>query len=226
MQTQAVKGTSCAPSSSSTSSCKTPSIRHEGFKCDGCEVNPIVGVRFHCCDCEDYDLCEKCEVKSKNIHDSKHSFTEIVKPTTAPVPSSSCGPSSSNGCNPNTGCCPPKQECKPASSNSSNCCGSQNNNNNNNNIAKRPLPPPPGKTYTVCKHDKDSEETTSRIAPTKLNANMFYSGQALRAVTLPLGGLGTGSIAFAGDGGLREWQVQGMVKLLFFLLGVISLNYF
>lgn len=26
------------------------------------------------------------------------------------------------------------------------------------------------------------------------------------AVTLPLGGLGTGTIAFSGDGGLRQWQ--------------------
>ena len=39
--------------------------------------------------------------------------------------------------------------------------------------------------------------TTARVGP-------IYRGEALRALTLPLGGIGTGSIALAGDGGLRQ----------------------
>src|ERR1700716_1636401 len=40
----------------------------------------------------------------------------------------------------------------------------------------------------------------------------LYRGEALRAVALPLGGLGTGSIAVAGDGGLRQWQLVNNVN--------------
>jgi len=39
-----------------------------------------------------------------------------------------------------------------------------------------------------------------------------YRGEALRAVAMPLGGLGTGSIALAGDGSLRQWQIHNQVN--------------
>jgi uncharacterized protein (DUF608 family) len=39
-----------------------------------------------------------------------------------------------------------------------------------------------------------------------------YRGEALRAVTLPLGGIGAGSVALAGDGGLRQWQIVNNVN--------------
>ncbi|XP_062522420.1 non-lysosomal glucosylceramidase-like [Corticium candelabrum] len=42
-------------------------------------------------------------------------------------------------------------------------------------------------------------------------ADYKYTGEALRAVTLPLGPIGGGSIALAGDGGLRQWQVCNRV---------------
>lgn len=29
--------------------------------CDGCDVQPVTGVRFMCSVCSNYDLCEKCE---------------------------------------------------------------------------------------------------------------------------------------------------------------------
>lgn len=44
--------------------CETEIIKknvHAGFICDGCEVGPIIGTRFKCFQCPDYDLCEKCE---------------------------------------------------------------------------------------------------------------------------------------------------------------------
>ncbi|MCC6790579.1 MAG: hypothetical protein IT336_02785, partial [Thermomicrobiales bacterium] len=41
-----------------------------------------------------------------------------------------------------------------------------------------------------------------------------YRGEALRAVAMPLGGLGTGTIALAGDGSLRQWQIHNQVNHL------------
>jgi non-lysosomal glucosylceramidase len=41
---------------------------------------------------------------------------------------------------------------------------------------------------------------------------MIFQGDALRAVALPLGGVGTGSVALAGDGGLRQWQIVNNVN--------------
>jgi uncharacterized protein (DUF608 family) len=41
-----------------------------------------------------------------------------------------------------------------------------------------------------------------------------YEGEALRAVAMPLGGIGTGSVAICGDGGLRQWQLANTVDHL------------
>jgi non-lysosomal glucosylceramidase len=41
---------------------------------------------------------------------------------------------------------------------------------------------------------------------------LTYRGDALRAVALPLGGIGAGSVALAGDGGLRQWQIVNNVN--------------
>lgn len=38
-----------------------PKVIHEGYTCDGCSCNPIVGIRYKCSKRHDYDLCEKCE---------------------------------------------------------------------------------------------------------------------------------------------------------------------
>ncbi len=39
-----------------------------------------------------------------------------------------------------------------------------------------------------------------------------HRGASLRAVTLPLGGVGAGSVSLAGDGGLRQWQIANNVN--------------
>ena len=41
-----------------------------------------------------------------------------------------------------------------------------------------------------------------------------YRGESLRAVAMPLGGIGTGSIALCGDGSLRQWQIHNQVNHL------------
>jgi len=37
-----------------------PHERHEGISCDGCNANPIIGVRYRCSQCANFDLCEAC----------------------------------------------------------------------------------------------------------------------------------------------------------------------
>lgn len=43
-------------------------ITHYGVECDGCSTYPIVGKRFRCMTCENYDLCEVCENKCVHNH--------------------------------------------------------------------------------------------------------------------------------------------------------------
>lgn len=45
--------------------CKTT---HYGVRCDNCGADPIVGKRFKCMNCSDYDLCETCESKCMHNH--------------------------------------------------------------------------------------------------------------------------------------------------------------
>lgn len=61
----------------------TPSsdVEHLGFICDGCEATPIIGVRYKCVNCPDFDICEKCEANGVHSH---HAFLKIRKPELAP----------------------------------------------------------------------------------------------------------------------------------------------
>jgi hypothetical protein len=53
-------------------------LEHSGVTCDGCGANPIVGPRFKCETCPDYDLCGNCFPSLKEVHsvhtNEKHSF--------------------------------------------------------------------------------------------------------------------------------------------------------
>ena len=49
---------------------------HKNIICDGCEKE-IVGIRYKCYECNDYDLCEECEEKN-TVH--KHIFLKIREP--------------------------------------------------------------------------------------------------------------------------------------------------
>lgn len=33
-------------------------VVHTGYVCDICGMNPIVGVRYKCVNCTDFDLCQ------------------------------------------------------------------------------------------------------------------------------------------------------------------------
>jgi hypothetical protein len=41
---------------------------HIGVTCDNCKVYPIVGKRYKCMECFDFDLCENCENKNFHLH--------------------------------------------------------------------------------------------------------------------------------------------------------------
>lgn len=59
--------------------CRTPDGEfkgpvHSSVACDGCGMSPIVGTRYKCLVCPDYDLCEKCESNGK--HPVEHALVK------------------------------------------------------------------------------------------------------------------------------------------------------
>jgi len=56
-------------------------IEHTGIACDGCEVEPILGVRYKCSVCKNFDYCNNCE---ENM-DHPHPFLKIRNPSENPV---------------------------------------------------------------------------------------------------------------------------------------------
>lgn len=46
---------------------------------------------------------------------------------------------------------------------------------------------------------------------------MVYTGERLKCVAMPLGGIGTGTVALCGDGSLRQWQIFNTINHLAFL---------
>ena len=51
---------------------------HEGIICDGCGANPIIGCRYKCAVCPNFDFCEKCEELLTENH--LHPFIKIYNP--------------------------------------------------------------------------------------------------------------------------------------------------
>ncbi|KAH7078755.1 hypothetical protein BKA63DRAFT_507063 [Paraphoma chrysanthemicola] len=53
-------------------------VVHRGITCNGCDEKPIRGIRWHCANCADYDLCSNCE--ATNTHIKTHIFYKIRVP--------------------------------------------------------------------------------------------------------------------------------------------------
>ena len=51
------------------------------YQCDGCEISPIEGKRFHCQICENFDLCEKCYSSNEKLKhfNGNHTFICFIK---------------------------------------------------------------------------------------------------------------------------------------------------
>ncbi|KAI1429531.1 ankyrin repeat-containing domain protein [Xylaria sp. FL1777] len=56
---------------------------HPKVMCDGCLLYPIIGVRWHCENCVDFDFCFKCHWSAKKTHDIAHTFTAMPEGASA-----------------------------------------------------------------------------------------------------------------------------------------------
>ncbi|GAA5836208.1 hypothetical protein JCM9279_002227 [Rhodotorula babjevae] len=61
-------------------------VAHYNVYCDCC-MKTIVGSRFKCGACSNYDLCEECVDARCDFHPVPHNFVEIARPRASPVPS-------------------------------------------------------------------------------------------------------------------------------------------
>ena len=55
---------------------------HRGVVCDGCQMAPIVGPRYKCLMCPDYDLCKTCEGNGVHV---EHDMIKITSPNSIPA---------------------------------------------------------------------------------------------------------------------------------------------
>eukprot|EP00850_Spirogloea_muscicola_P018572 SM000172S03045 [mRNA] locus=s172:77184:79954:+ [translate_table: standard] len=60
------------------------SLVHAGVRCDGCSATPIVGIRYRCTTCHDFDLCEACEA-SMGHGGFRHNLLKIFHSNTVKV---------------------------------------------------------------------------------------------------------------------------------------------
>jgi hypothetical protein len=55
---------------------QTPGEVHHGVTCDSCKAYPIIGSRYKCSTCPDYDLCQSCNSQGK-YHKKSTKIREI-----------------------------------------------------------------------------------------------------------------------------------------------------
>ncbi|KAI1362826.1 hypothetical protein F5Y08DRAFT_341248 [Xylaria arbuscula] len=56
---------------------------HNDITCDSCSLYPIIGVRWHCDKCADFNLCFKCHWSAERTHDVTHTFKAIPEGASA-----------------------------------------------------------------------------------------------------------------------------------------------
>lgn len=55
---------------------------HVGVQCENCKCTNLIGIRYKCFICENYNLCQKCEAYSQSIHAPGHCFLKLRVPET------------------------------------------------------------------------------------------------------------------------------------------------
>jgi len=53
--------------------------KHVGYRCDGCDADEFTGIRFHCTECDNFDLCPHCQETGAEpgSHSSSHKMVAI-----------------------------------------------------------------------------------------------------------------------------------------------------
>ena len=54
---------------------------HVGVQCENCKCTNLIGIRYKCFICQNYNLCQKCEGYSPSIHPG-HCFIKFRAPET------------------------------------------------------------------------------------------------------------------------------------------------
>ena len=54
--------------------------KHINIICHNCLSSNFSGIRYVCCECENFNLCQKCREKSGKAHNKDHAFVQINKP--------------------------------------------------------------------------------------------------------------------------------------------------
>lgn len=54
---------------------------HVNVFCDVCGATPVIGHRWKCSQCPNYDMCNSCYTQRRGSHPIEHSFLHIVSPT-------------------------------------------------------------------------------------------------------------------------------------------------
>ncbi|CAE7657158.1 NPHP3 [Symbiodinium sp. CCMP2456] len=52
--------------------------QHDRVECDGCRMTPIIGKRYKCRACPDFDLCQQCFDHKDKVHTASHDFRVIA----------------------------------------------------------------------------------------------------------------------------------------------------
>jgi hypothetical protein len=54
---------------------------HKSTLCDRCGISPIIGTRYSCLICQNFDLCEYCE--NADTHPKEHPMIKLKEPIKA-----------------------------------------------------------------------------------------------------------------------------------------------
>jgi len=71
--------------------------KHVGVICDGCNRSPIIGIRYKCLECFDYDLCESCA--DRQLIHAHHVMAKIRTPHQIDVVRKLCSSARTNSNN-------------------------------------------------------------------------------------------------------------------------------